>query len=147
MEIFTSIETMVTHKRTVVFKTGKKNTFFCWKKLISINKLLSVGYRVTHKGWDFRIDCTEFLLSVSNYIHNSPCNCKLVSFFVKWLNKPCCTFNFILEQSFFLSFRSSLQSHTVVYNDILYILDFIFILKLLKMKNVRDPLVGAILII
>ena len=39
------------------------------------------------------------------------------------------------------------MDNPVGYNDILNILDFIFILKLLKMKNVRDTLAGAILII
>ena len=40
----------------------------------------------THKGWDFRNNCTEFILLF--YIYDSSCNCKLVFlFYVSW-NKP-----------------------------------------------------------
>jgi len=27
-----------------------------------------INYRVTHKGWDFRDDCTQFILYISLYL-------------------------------------------------------------------------------
>ena len=43
------------------------------------------NYRVTHKGWDFRDDCTKFILS--RVLYMIPCNCKLFSFLAKSFSK------------------------------------------------------------
>ena len=59
-------------------------------------------YRVTHKAWDFRDDCTELMLSVSLDSHFPSWNCLLVSFFGKSLNMQLKEFQVVFAVLFFV---------------------------------------------
>ena len=55
--------------------------------LTHLHQLFLEIYRVVHKGWDYRDDCTELTLHCFIFFM-IPWTCKLVSFFSKSLNKP-----------------------------------------------------------
>ena len=79
-----------------------------------------VGKIRLHSKNDYRI-CTVWFL-----IFMALCNCKIISFFVKWLNQPLNDFiqgrrlELTLESTYLKCFRSSLQSHplwVILYNN------------------------------
>ena len=77
---------------------------------ISITGITLLIYRVIYKGWDFRVDCTDFILSRILYIYDS---LQLFSFLSKSFSKP--LKGSIRAEDFFSSYfndlKSSLQSN------------------------------------
>ena len=58
-----------------------KGIVHLFENTIKLLKLATL-IRVTHKGWDFRDDCTEFIMSVSFYLW-FPATVNLLRYFIK----------------------------------------------------------------